>query len=93
MKEKFFHDMQAVLDGLHDNDILLILGDFNARVGSASRPIEEVDDAEDCEMAPWDRVLGRFGFGERNAAGENLLVFCAANNLSVMNTWFRRRKR
>ena len=42
VKEKFFHDLQTVLDGLHDNDILLVLGDFNARVGSASRPIEEV---------------------------------------------------
>ena len=44
--------------------MLLVLGDFNARVLSSSGD----DD--------WSSVLGKFGLSERNAAGERLLMWC-----------------
>jgi len=89
VKENFFHDLQSLLDGLPKKDILVVLGDFNARVGSFS-PLRA---GEQTGPEANENTLGRFGFGERNAAGEQLLLFCAANNLSVMNTWFRPKKR
>jgi len=91
VKEKFFHDLQSLLDGLPKKDILLMLGDFNARVGSAPSRVDE--QMGEWEPEAYENTIGRFGFGERNAAGEQLLLFCAANNLSVMNTWFRSKKR
>ena len=49
-------------------DVLVVLGNFNARVG-VLKPAEE----------QWQRVLGRHGLDERNAAGEDFLQFCAMN--------------
>ena len=58
-------------------DVLLVLGDFNARVGSAS--------AGDPYLGS---CLSWHGVGERNTAGELLLETCAAAGLAVANTWF-----
>ena len=80
VKENFFQDLQTTLDKRQKNDLLLLLGDFNARVGSCASE----DGAEN--------VVGRFGLGQRNQAGEKLIQFCSTNNLSIMNTWFRKRR-
>lgn len=58
----------------------MILGDFNARVGV----LKTGDDL-------WHGVIGKHGIDERNLAGEELLQFCAANELTVMNTWFQKK--
>ena len=58
---------------------MVMLGDFNARVG-VLKPDEE----------EWQGVLGKHGIDERNEAGEEFLQFCALNQLTVMNTWFRK---
>ena len=58
---------------------MLILGDFNAHVGVF----------DDDEM--WTGVLGKHGIGVRNSAGEDLLQFCEINQLSVMNSFFKKR--
>ena len=36
-KEQFFSDLQAKLDDVNEHDVLLLVGDFNARVGSSVR--------------------------------------------------------
>ena len=36
-KDEFYADLQSTLDGVHEGDVLLLLGDFNARVGSSRR--------------------------------------------------------
>lgn len=58
-------------------DVLLLLGDFNARVG--------YDDEE------WRGILGKYGLDSRNEAGETLLEFCATNELVLMNTCFAKK--
>ena len=78
-KEDFYSDLQEVIDSVSDRDVLVIMGDWNARVGS------NVEDGQ------WDRVLGMHGLGRMNEAGLNLLSFCAVNNLSIMNTFFMKR--
>lgn len=57
--------------------MLLILGDFNARVGT---------DAD-----TWQGVIGQFGPAEQNENGVRLLDFCAVNRLVVTNTLFQHR--
>ena len=59
---------------------MIILGDFNARVGSFDGTDQN-----------WLGVLGRFGIGNRNPASEDLLQFCVRNQLTLMNTWFKKK--
>lgn len=60
--------------------MLIVLGNFNARVGV----LEE-------KNGLWRGVIGRHGLQDRNHAGEELLEFCAINELSIMNTWFQKK--
>eukprot|EP00731_Ephydatia_muelleri_P010011 Em0005g597a len=56
------------------SDLLVLLGDFNARVG--------------CDWMIWEGVVGREGIDETNTNGYMLLEFCARNSLCVTNTFF-----
>lgn len=58
-----------------DKDILVVLGDWNARVGSQQ------------ENHEWDGVLGKHRLGRANEAGLFLLSFCSVNNLTIVNTF------
>ena len=64
IKEKFMDDLQDAIDRTPASDILLLLGDFNARVGKST-----ADDDE------WREVRGGHGVGCCNAAGERFLEF------------------
>ena len=79
-KSKFYNDLQDTLDRIHQSDIVIILGDFNARVGSL-----DINDKN------WQGTLGNFGTGQTNLAGKDLLQFCARNHLSIMNTCFKKK--
>ena len=80
-KEQFFSDIQAKLDDVNKHDVLLLVGDFNARVGSSVR----------CEEDPaWDGVRGLYGMGKMNEAGEALLS-CALNEMAIMNAYFQKK--
>ncbi|MDA8001968.1 MAG: reverse transcriptase domain-containing protein [Alphaproteobacteria bacterium] len=73
--EAFYDQLQSTLSSVPSSDLLVILGDFNARVGS--------------DHSSWDSVIGPHGIGECNENGERLLDFCASNQLVVSNTWFQ----
>ena len=81
IKQNFFAELQDTLDKIPKSDILVVLGDFNARVGVLD---------QDSDL--WRGILGRHGMIERNLAGHELLEFCAINNLSIMNTWFQKKE-
>ena len=76
VKAKFFDELQDALDRVPSGDILVMLGDFNARVGK-----------REGESVVWREVRGRHGVGSCNEAGERFLEFCAVNDLTTMNTW------
>ena len=78
--QEFINDLQDVLDQVPQSDVLLLLGDFNARVGSA-RIGQDL----------WRGVRGRHGIGECNDAGKRFLEFCARNQFTIMNTWFQKK--
>ena len=73
VKEDFYNQLQATKDAIKDRNALIIMGDFNAKVG---------------DEASKHQGLGPHGFGKRNDSGENLLSFSQANDLLILNTWF-----
>ena len=70
----------------HHDDHLVLLGDFNARVGSC--PGNRPDESDNDE---WADVRGPCGFGECKNAGKELLSFLSLNQLTICNTWFTKR--
>lgn len=72
IKETFYEELQAALDNVGDNREIIMLGDFNARVG--------------CKIG--DKVVGKFGEIQRNDNGEKLIDLCTQNNLKITNGFF-----
>ena len=75
--EKFYADLQQAIDQTPAKNTIYITGDFNAKVGAG-------------EDAP---VVGKFGLGKRNEAGDRLIQCCQENRLLIANTWFEQPKR
>ena len=74
--ERFYEDLQDLLDLTPKKDVLFIIGDWNAKVGSQETP----------------GVTGKFGLGTRNEAGQRLIEFCQENALVITNTLFQQHK-
>ncbi|KAF7252753.1 Craniofacial development protein 2 [Varanus komodoensis] len=75
VKEKFYEELDALLSSLKHTDRLILLGDFNTRVGS--------------DHSAWDGIIGKKGIGKCNSNGLLLLKTCAAHDLIITNTIFR----
>ena len=75
--EQFYEDLQDLLELTLKKDVLFIMGDWNAKVGSQETP----------------GVTGKFGLGMRNEAGQRLTEFCQENALVIANTLFQQHKR
>ena len=75
--EWFHEDLQDLLELTPKKDVLFIIGDWNAKVGSKEIP----------------RVIGQFGLGIRNEVGQRLIEFCQENPLVIANTLFQQHKR
>ena len=75
--EQFYEDLQDLLEPTSKKDVLFIIGDWNAKVGSQETP----------------RVTGKFGLRMRNEAGQRLIEFCQENALVIANTLFQQHKR
>ena len=75
--ERFYEDLQDLLELTSKKDVLFIIGDCNAKIGSQETP----------------GVTGKFGLGVRNEAGKRLIEFCQENTLVVVNTLFQQHKR
>ena len=75
--EQFYEDLQDLLELTPQKYILFIIGDWNAKVGSQETP----------------GVMGKFGLGVQNEAGQRLIEFCQENTLDITNTLFQQHKR
>ena len=75
--EWFHEDLLDLLELTPKKDVLFIIGDWNAKVGSQETP----------------GVTGKFGLGIRNKAGQRLIGFCQENLLFIANTFFQQHKR
>ena len=75
--EWFYEDLQDLLELTPKKDVLFILGDWNAKVGT-----QEISG-----------VTGKFGLEVQNKAGQRLTDFCQDNALAIANTLFQQHKR
>ena len=75
--EWFYKDLQDLLELTPKKDVLFIIGDWNAKVGSQETPGD----------------TGKFGLGIWNEAGQRLIEFCQENALVIANTLFQQHKR
>ena len=74
--EWFYEDLQDLLELTPKKDVLFIIGDWNAKVGSQETP----------------EVTGKVGLGVQNEAGQRLTEFCQENALVITNTLFQQHK-
>ena len=75
--EWFYEDLQDLLELTPKKDVLFIIGDWNATVGSQEAP----------------GVTGKFGLGIQNEIGQRLIEFCQENTLVIANTLFQQHKK
>ncbi|KAL5153826.1 LINE-1 retrotransposable element ORF2 protein [Glycine soja] len=77
-KVKFWEDLEGVLQDIPQGEKVFLGGDLNGHVGSVARGFEGVH--------------GGFGLGEMNGEGKSILEFSEALDLSIANTWFKKRE-
>jgi hypothetical protein len=75
--DAFYNSLEDTLSKIHKKDIIIITGDWNAKVGS--------------DNTNWKHVMGRYGYGDRNERGERLLDFATTYQLYVCNTKFQQK--
>ena len=75
--ERFYEDLQDLLELTSKKDVLFIRGDWNAKVGSQETP----------------GVTGKFGLGVHNEVGQRLIEFCQENTPAIANTLFQQHRR
>ena len=75
--EWFSEDLQDLLELTSKKDVLFIIGDWNAKLGSQETP----------------GVTGKFGLGIQNEAEQRLIEFCQEKALVIENTLFQQHKR
>ena len=75
--ERFYEELQDLLELTPKKDVLFIIGNWNAKVGRQEIPA----------------VTGKFGFTVQNEAGQRLIEFCQENELVIANTLFQQHKR
>ncbi|XP_076036407.1 uncharacterized protein LOC143022192 [Oratosquilla oratoria] len=77
IKDTFYNCLHETLQNIPPRDMILLLGDLNARVGSSHHL--------------WEGVLGQHGIGKCNENGLRLLTLCSEHSLTITNTKFQLR--
>ena len=73
----FYEDLHDLLELTPKKDVLLIIRDWNTKVGSQEIP----------------GITGKFGLAVQNKAGQRLIEFCQENALIIANTLFQQHQR
>ena len=79
IKDSFYDSLSDAIGEVPSSHKLLVMGDFNARVGS--------------DHTSWESIIGRHGVGNENSNGTRLLSLCAQNELCITNTFFQQATR
>ena len=74
VSDRFYEQLQDVLDKTLKRDIFILMEDFNAKIGATSVEYPHI---------------GKFGLGTRNNAGQFFADFCIGNDWVVSNTIFQ----
>ena len=78
-KDAFYTCLYDAIKSVPLSHKLLVLGDFNARVGT--------------DHESWENILGRHGVCNENSNGTRLLSLCSQNGLCITNTFFQQADR
>ena len=78
MKEQFWEELEALIQGIPILEKVFIGGDLNGHVGR--------------EAGQYPQAHGGFGFGELNNEGQSVIDFCMANDLKIVNTCFKKQE-
>ena len=73
----FYSTLEDALAKVHKEGIIIITGDWNAKIGS--------------DNTDWKSVMGRYGYGDRNERGERLLEFATIHSMYICNTRFEQK--
>uniref|UniRef100_A0A0L8HZ15 Endonuclease/exonuclease/phosphatase domain-containing protein n=1 Tax=Octopus bimaculoides TaxID=37653 RepID=A0A0L8HZ15_OCTBM len=76
-KDEFYNQLRDAISGCHHRDKLILMGDFNARIGT--------------DYQVWEGVLGRHGVSRMSSSGLHVLSICREFSLSIRNTFFKKR--
>ena len=79
IKDSFYNALSDAIDEVPASHKLLLMGDFNARVGT--------------DHISWENVISSHGIGNENSNGTRLLSLCAQNELCITNTFFQQANR
>ena len=74
---QFYEDLQDLLELITRKDVLFMIRDWNAKIGSQEMP----------------GIKGKFGLGVQNEATQRLTEFCPENPLVIVNPLFQQHKR
>ncbi len=74
VKDSFYESLQTIIDTIPKHDVLLVLGDMNAKIGADNEHHE--------------RVMGKYGEGRRNGNGERFVEFCEENRFIIGGSIF-----
>ena len=75
VKDKFYEELDTLVTAVPKSEILILLGDFNARV--------------DTDLQTWNGVIGPHGWGKCNSNGLLLLKMFSMHDPLITNTFFR----
>ena len=75
IKERFYQDLDILLLSVPAEDKLIIMGDFNARVGQNRGILKG--------------IIGKHGIGKQNSNGTLLLSECAKHEFAITNAFFQ----
>ena len=73
-KDEFYNQVQDTVSSCNRNDMIVVVGDWNAKVGNNDTNRKE--------------LIGKFGIGIMNDNGERLCDFCNANGFIITGTIF-----
>lgn len=76
---QFWLEMNNLINGIPTTELVFIGADFNGHVGEYSNG--------------YDECHGKYGYGSRNHAGESILEFAKAHDLSIINTRFKKQQK
>ena len=88
-KDRFYDDLNALVSAVEAKDELIVMGDFNARVG-----IKDTGEDTACGLKLRD-VVGTHGLPEVNDNGARLLEYCASqrrHKMRIMSTCFKHKE-
>ncbi|VDP30831.1 unnamed protein product [Schistosoma mattheei] len=74
IKDQFYERMQSIMEKCPRNDLTILMGDLNAKVG--------------IDNTGYENIMGRHGLGERNENAERFANLCAFNKVVIGGTIF-----